>query len=583
MYLLRLEKETAMRFLRVNMTDKKIRVENVPQEYVGLGGRGLTSILINAEVPPTCDPLGPDNKLVFAPGLLSGTTLVNTSRISIGAKSPLTGTIKESNAGGTVAASLGKMGITAVIVEGKAPEGKLHLLIIDQDGKARLEGASDYKGMRTYALVGRLLETYGQKNGVMCIGPAGEYMLGSASIQTSDVDGRPCRAAGRGGLGAVMGAKGLKAIVIDTRAGDPDALTEPESFREAAKTFARVIKENPFTGKMLPALGTAGLVSAVNALGGFPSYNATKGVFDGWEKISGEAMAQTIRKRGGKTTHLGCAQCIIHCSNEYVDPDGKYVTSSLEYETIWSMGGMTGIDDLDTIARLDFLADDIGLDTINTGVAIAVAMDAGYKAFGDGQAAIDMMEEIANGTPLGRILGNGPDAVGKHFNHHRVPSVKRQSIAAYDPRALQGNGVTYATSPMGADHTAGNLIGEYLRRALNPLEAKGQVEASRRSQIAMAALDSTGLCLLAGTALGVPEAFEALLKMLSAKLGTVFSPDAFPAMGIRVLEAEREFNKRAGFTREDDRLPRFFYEEPLPPHNKVFLVSDDDLDRTFDF
>jgi aldehyde:ferredoxin oxidoreductase len=580
---LTLEKENAMKFLRVNMTDKKISVEEVPQEYVGLGGRGLTSILINADVPPTCDPLGPDNKLVFAPGILSGTTLVNTSRISIGAKSPLTGTIKESNAGGTVAASLGKMGITAVIVEGKAPDEILYLLIIDQDGGARLESASDYKGMRTYALVEKLLKNYGPKNGVMCIGPAGEYMLGSASIQTSDVDLRPCRAAGRGGLGAVMGAKGLKAIVIDTRGGNPDELADPETFREAAKAFASVVKENPFTGKMLPALGTAGLVSAVNALGGFPSYNATRGVFDGWEKISGEAMAQTIQKRGGKTTHLGCAQCIIHCSNEYVDSDGKYMTSSLEYETIWSMGGMTGIDDLDTIARLDFLADDIGLDTINTGVAIAVAMDAGYKPFGDGQAAIDMMEEIAKGTALGRIIGNGPDAVGKHFNHHRVPTVKRQSIAAYDPRALQGNGVTYATSPMGADHTAGNLIGEYLRKALNPLEAKGQVEASRRSQIAMAALDSTGLCLLAGTVLGDPKALDALLKMLSAKLGRPFSPDALPALGIRVLKAEREFNKRAGFTREDDRLPRFFYEEPLPPHNKVFLVSDEELDRTFDF
>ncbi|MGD8284702.1 MAG: aldehyde ferredoxin oxidoreductase C-terminal domain-containing protein [Desulfobacterales bacterium] len=572
-----------MKFLRVDMTEQTVKVEEVPPEYVGLGGRGLTSIMINSEVPPKCDPLGPENKLIFAPGTLSGTSLVNTSRISIGAKSPLTGTIKESNAGGTVGAALGKQGITAIIFEGQAAEGKLFNLIIDQDGEAGLEAADAYQNMRTYALVEKLLSSYGEKNGVLCIGPAGEYQLGSASIQTSDVDGRPCRAAGRGGLGAVMGAKGLKAIVISQQGKSPDAIADPDTFKEAAKVFAKAVKDNPFTGQMLGALGTAGLVSAVNSLGAFPSYNATNGVFDGWEKISGEAMAQTIQNRGGKTTHLGCSQCIIHCSNEYVDKDGKYMTSSLEYETLWSMGGMPGIDDLDVIARLDFLADDIGLDTINTGVAIGVAMDAGYKRFGDGQAAIEMMEEIAKNTEIGKVIGNGPQAVGQHFNHHRIPAAKGQSIAAYDPRAMQGNGVTYATSPMGADHTAGNLVGQYLGGALNPLETEGQVEASRNAQIAMAALDCTGLCLLAGVALADDVAKEALLKMMNAKLGTEFGPGDYPAMGIRVLKAEREFNRKAGFTNKDDRLAKFFYEEPLPPHNKVFIVSDEELDTTFNF
>ncbi|MGD8259025.1 MAG: aldehyde ferredoxin oxidoreductase C-terminal domain-containing protein [Desulfobacterales bacterium] len=572
-----------MKFLRVDMTEQTVKVEEVPPEYVGLGGRGLTSIMINSEVPPKCDPLGPENKLIFAPGTLSGTSLVNTSRISIGAKSPLTGTIKESNAGGTVGAALGKQGITAIIFEGQAAEGKLFNLIIDQDGEAGLEAADAYQNMRTYALVEKLLSSYGEKNGVLCIGPAGEYQLGSASIQTSDVDGRPCRAAGRGGLGAVMGAKGLKAIVISQQGKSPDAIADPDTFKEAAKVFAKAVKDNPFTGQMLGALGTAGLVSAVNSLGAFPSYNATNGVFDGWEKISGEAMAETIQNRGGKTTHLGCSQCIIHCSNEYVDKDGKYMTSSLEYETLWSMGGMPGIDDLDVIARLDFLADDIGLDTINTGVAIGVAMDAGYKRFGDGQAAIEMMEEIAKNTEIGKVIGNGPQAVGQHFNHHRIPAAKGQSIAAYDPRAMQGNGVTYATSPMGADHTAGNLVGQYLGGALNPLETEGQVEASRNAQIAMAALDCTGLCLLAGVALADDVAKEALLKMMNAKLGTEFGPGDYPAMGIRVLKAEREFNRKAGFTNKDDRLAKFFYEEPLPPHNKVFIVSDEELDTTFNF
>ena len=572
-----------MKFLKVDMSTKSVNVEDVPQEYMGLGGRALTSIMINAEVPATCDPLGPENKLIVAPGVLSGTSLVNTSRISIGAKSPLTGTIKESNAGGTVAAALGHLGITAIIFENQAPDGELYIFRIDENGVASLIPAQEFKEMRTYALTEKLLRAYGGKTSVLCIGPAGEHRLPSASIQTSDVDGHPCRAAGRGGLGAVMGAKGLKAIVVDQRGRSADALADPEGFKEAAKAFAKAVKGHPFSGQMLPALGTAGLIGPVNSMGAFPSLNATKGVMEGWEKVSGEAMAQMIQERGGKIGHMGCAQCVVHCSNEFVDKDGKYVTSSLEYETIWSMGGMTGIADLDTIARLDYLCDDIGVDTMSTGVAVAVAMDAGYKNFGDAEAAIAMVEEIAEGTEFGKILGNGPAVVGKHFNHHRVPVAKGQSIAAYDPRAMQGNAVTYATSPMGADHTAGNVIGEYMAQKLDPLKAEGQVEASRNTQIAMASVDCTGLCLLASFALTTPDGGEAFLKAMNAKFGTQLGPDDIPAMGIRVLKAEREFNRKAGFTNEDDRLAKFFYEEPLPPHNTVVVISDEEMDSTFDF
>jgi len=566
------------------MNQKTISVEDVPQEYSGLGGRGLTSIMINAEVPPTCDPLGPENKLIFAPGLLSGTSLVNTSRLSVGAKSPLTGTIKESNAGGTVAAALGRLGITAIIIEGQSPGGELSFLRIDEKGDASLLPAREYKGMRTYDLVEKVLETYGEKTSVLCIGPVGEHKLSLASIQSSDVDGRPCRAAGRGGLGAVMGAKGLKAIIVDQRGKSADAVADPAAFKEAVKKVVNIIKADHMGSEVMPKLGTAALVAPVNAMGAFPSYNATKGVLDGWEKISGEAMAELIQERGGKTTHMGCSQCMIHCSNEFVDNDGQYVTSSLEYETIWSMGGMTGNVDLDTIAQLDYLCDDIGVDTMSTGVSVAIAMDAGYKEFGDAEAIFEMIEEIARGTKFGRILGNGPDAIGKHFNHARVPAVKGQSIAAYDPRGMLGLGVTFATSPMGADHTAGNVVGAYLERKLDPLDPKGQVETSRFLQTAMAAFDAMGQCFMASVALLSPEGFESFRKVIEAKLGTQVGPDDFPqGLGVRVLKAEREFNRNAGFTNQDDRLPRFFYEEPLPPHNKVFTISDEELDSTFDF
>jgi aldehyde:ferredoxin oxidoreductase len=295
-------------------------------------------------------------------------------------------------------------------------------------------------------------------------------------------------------------------------------------------------------------------------------------------------MAQMIEERGGDTTHMGCTQCMIHCSNEFVDREGQFVTSSLEYETIWAMGGMTGIADLDTIARLDHLCDDIGVDTMSTGVAVAVAMDAGHREFGDAQAALEMVEEIGRGTEFGRILGSGPAAVGKHFNHDRVPVVKGQSIAAYDPRAMLGHGVTYATSPMGADHTAGNLVGAYLTQMLDPLNPEGQVATSRFLQIAMAAYDTMGQCFMANVALLSPESFELFSRLIEAKSGVLLGPGEFPhILGARVLKAEQEFNRKAGFTKEDDRLPRFFYQEPLPPHNKVFVISDEELDSTFDF
>jgi aldehyde:ferredoxin oxidoreductase len=572
-----------MKLIRIDMSKKIIRVEEVPKEYIGLGGRGLTSVMINAEVPPQCDALGPENKLIFAPGLLSGTSLVNTGRISVGAKSPLTGTIKESNAGGTMATSLGRLGITAIIVEGQAAEGELYLLRIDEKGQPFLLPADEFKSMKTYKLVEKLLVTYGNKTSVMCIGPAGELRLKAASIQGSDIDGRPCRAAGRGGLGAVMGAKGLKALVVDQGGNSPAVIGDLKAFREAARALARTIRAFPHSGQVLPNLGTAGLVAPVNAMGAFPSYNASKGVFEEWEKISGETLARIIKERGGNPSHRGCSQCIIRCSNEYVDKQGKYVTSSLEYETLWSMGGMLGVGDLDAIARLDYLCDDIGLDTISTGVAMAVAMEAGYKNFGDSLAAMDMVEETVKGTEIGRILGNGPVAVGKYFNHSRVPVVKGQSISAYDPRALQGNAVTYATTPMGADHTAGNLVGPSMSGRLNPLKPDGQVEASRNAQIRVAAIDTTGLCVFVMGAVNTPEGEAAFIKLLNSKLETHFGPEYIGQIGQRVLRAERDFNRRAGFTNQDDRLPEYFYKEPLPPHNTVVMISDEEMDRTFNF
>jgi len=572
-----------MKLIRVDMTDKSIKEENGPSEIQMLGGRGLTSTMINREVAPTCDPLGSENKLIIAPGYFSGTSLVNSSRLSIGAKSPLTGGIKESNVGGTVAADLGHLGITAIVIEGQPVGDDTFLLKIDDSGSAELIGGSEFKGQRTYELVKTLKTKFGEENSITCIGPAGDQLLAAASIQTTDADGRPCRAAGRGGLGAVMGSKGLKAILVAKGGKLTDSLADAEAFKTAARNFAKAVKDDEGT-EDLAQLGSAFLVAPINAVGAFPTCNARTGQFDEVEKITGETMAEIIKRRGGKNAHMGCAQCIIRCSNEYVDEAGDYITSSLEYETIWSMGGMIGNSDLDAIAKLDFLCDDIGLDTMSAGVAIAVAMDAGYKSFGDGPAAIEMLEEVNKGSEIGKLIGNGPAAVGKHFDHDRVPVIKNQSIAAYDPRALQGMAVTYATTPMGGDHTAGWVVADNIESwggALDPFSAEGQVENSRNSQIHMAVVDTVGICDFAQSGFGA--GMENACDMVAAKSGKPFSEEDWTALGTSIIKKEREFNRNAGFTNKDDRLPKMFYEEPLPPHDKVVIISDEEMDTTFDF
>jgi aldehyde:ferredoxin oxidoreductase len=248
-----------------------------------------------------------------------------------------------------------------------------------------------------------------------------------------------------------------------------------------------------------------------------------------------------------------------------VDNAGKPVTSALEFETIWAMGAMIENSDLDAIARLDFLCDDIGLDTMNTGTALAVAMDAGYKSFGDADWAIEMVEEAAKGTDLGRIIGNGPDAVGKHFKNPRVPTVKGQSIAGYDPRAMQGMGVTYATSPMGADHTAG-FVG-------NGSSTDILLQASQSSQIHIAAIDSTGLCMFAQSG-----GLDNLFKAISAITGKDFGSQDWQELGIRCLKTELQFNRRAGLRNEDDRLPAMFYREKLSPYYGTVSYTNEELD-----
>jgi aldehyde:ferredoxin oxidoreductase len=325
----------------------------------------------------------------------------------------------------------------------------------------------------------------------------------------------------------------------------------------------------------------------LNEAGSYPTKNFTFGRFEGCSKISGETQAAVEVERGGKATH-GCHRgCVIQCSGTYVNKDGHYLTKQPEYETVWAHGGNCGIDDLDSIAMLDRLDDDYGVDTIEMGAAIGVAMEAGIAQFGDAAAAINLVHEVGKGTHIGRILGNGAAVTGKCFGVERVPVVKNQAMPAYDPRGVQGIGVTYATSTMGADHTAGYAVATNILNvggSVDPLKPEGQVELSRNLQIATAAVDSTGMCLfIAFAIMDQPETFQALLDLLNSFYGLNLTADDVSALGKSVLKAEREFNAKAGFTAADDRLPAFFTSDPLMPHGITFKVTDQDLDTVFNW
>jgi len=438
-----------------------------------------------------------------------------------------------------------------------------------------------------YDLVDKMKAAYGEKIACISIGPAGEMRMGAASIAVTDMETRPSRHAGRGGVGAVMGSKGVKAIVLDMTDLKMRQPKDVEKFREANKKFTEGLKSHPVTGQALPAYGTNVLTNILNEAGGYPTKNFSGGVFDGSAKISGETIADLETKRGGLATH-GChTGCVIQCSGTYVDKNGKFVSKQPEYETVWAHGGHCGISDPDVIAKLDFMDDNYGLDTIEMGVTIGVAMEAGIIKFGDAEGAIRLVDEVGKGTPLGRILGSGAEVTGKAFGVERVPVVKGQAMPAYDPRAVQGIGVTYATSTMGADHTAGYAVATNILKVggfVDPLKPDGQIELSRNLQIATAAVDSTGMCLfIAFAVLDQPETFQALIDMLNAFYGLSLTADDVAALGKQVLSMERDFNARAGFTAKHDRLPRYFLNEKLAPHNVIFDVKDSDLDQVFNW
>ncbi len=557
--------------IRVNLTDLSVSREDAPEEYAFLGGRALTSRIVLREVEPRCEAVGSQNKLVFAPGLLGGTAATTSGRTSFGGKSPLMGGCKEANVGGTLGHRLAKLGIKAVVIEGRAPDDTWRILRVDSAG-ARLEPAPDgLIGLGTYETVARLLEGDLRTTTVACIGPAGEQQLGAASIAVSDPEGRPTRHAARGGLGALMGAQRLKAIVVNDDGAKYVEAVDKDAYRQLMLGFSKTTLEDPRT-QNLGTYGTAGVLKFVNReqVSSLPTRNHRLGTFAGAEQISGQRIADLAPERGGKM--LPCmAGCVIKCAILFNDERGAHLTTALEFETISLLGSNLEIDNLDAIAQMDRLCDDLGLDTIEAGNAFGVAMEAGVARFGDWRAALGLFDEVRRGSELGRLLGSGTVAVARHFGLERVPAIKGMGIPAWEPRTLKAMGITYATSPQGADHTAGLVTARGVTE-------ETYLKASRHEQVLQAAVDSVGLCQFSN-----PTA-EDMAQFVSAQHGVSWTAEDVMALGKRCLLDEREFNLRAGFGRDADQLPSFLRTEPLrtADGDAVFDLPDELIDSFWD-
>jgi aldehyde:ferredoxin oxidoreductase len=562
------------RILRIDMSRRRVTEEPAPEAWRLLAGRALTSRIVAEEVGATIDPLAPEAKLVIAPGLLGGTAVTTSGRTSFGGKSPLTGGIKESNVGGVLGHKLAKLGIKAIIIEGAPDDGTLRVLRIAPDGSCSFDSAGSLLGLGNYETHRRLLDGASSKTrAVVSIGPAGEHGMHAASIAVNDPEGRPTRHAARGGLGALMAAKGLKAIVVDDGgAKNVDAADAP-AFRDAMLAFSKVVLDDPRTHN-LSRTGTAGVIKFVNRdnVQSLPTRNHRLGAMPSADLIGGQHIAELGEQRGGRM--LPCmAGCIIKCAILFNDAGGAHVTTALEFETIALLGSNLEVDDIDAVAEMDRRCDDLGLDTIEMGNAFGLAMEAGVLPWGDWRGVLRIFDEdIARDTELGRTLAGGTVRAAQAFGIDRIPAVKGQGLPAWEPRTLKAMGVTYATSPQGADHTAGLVTARGVTH-------ETLVKASRHEQLVMAAVDSAGLCQFSN------PIEDDIARFVSALYGAAWTKDDVMAMARRCLLDERDFNRRAGFGPDAAQIPPFLRTEPLRTSegDQVFDIEDSLIDAFWEF
>ena len=549
-------------YLQIDLNDKTIKKESLQGEEIVRAGRyRIAQTLIQLDKAKV-DPLSPDNPLIFSAGPFAGTNFSNANRISVGCKSPLTGGIKEANAGGTFGVAMGQMSIAGFTLHNASEQWSI--IHIGQEGTVRFEPATAYMGKANTEVAALLHEKYGKKISLALCGPVGEYQGLVAGIAFSDADRRPSRMAARGGVGAVMGSKKIKAIVVEMH--KMPAFHDRKKVMTAVRAYKKMLDEAAPVANY-KALGTAFVADINNYTGGLPVENFSRGQLVDTEvepmKMGGEYIREQNLRRGGDQSHACMPGCVIQCSNVYVDEAGKEVVSPVEYETIGLLGTNCGITDPDDLAPLNFTANDLGIDTIEVGAMIGVLMEAGLAKFGDIEFMKNVLEQIRQGSDEGRIWAQGADSVGRHYQVRRVPVIKRQAISAYDPRVNEVTGVTMMMTAQGADHTAGNLpFWDCKNKSVNEI-----VAASMEAQVVAAAADSLGMCIFGRSVTDANQEFIA--NALNDAHNTELTASFYTELGRTTLDLENAFNEAAGFTLEDNELPRFFYEEPVEPTGKV--------------
>jgi aldehyde:ferredoxin oxidoreductase len=550
--------------LRINTATGQTNTEKYTSKDFLLGGRTLSSRLVSREVEATCDALGKRNKLFFCTGALAGTATSSANRLSVGGKSPLTGGIKESS-------RMAEQGLRCIALE-DAPTGDSawKIVVVGKDGVQLLDGTF-LAGKGVYEKSDLLTAQFGKDAGCITVGPAAEKLLLASGIACSDPHGVCSRYAGRGGLGAVMASKRIIAMVILADGKHKPAFTNKEQFKNESRRVVKLLKENPVSA-LFTKYGTAAMVDICQSLSVLPTKNFRHGVMEGAEKINAQTMYDTIKARGGdgKTQHACMLPCAIQCSNVYPDAEGKLLCSPIEYETMALMGSNLCLKNLDTIATMNRIANDAGVDTLDCGAAIAVAMEAGLAEFGDDQAAIRMMEEIRNLTPLGRILGSGCKVAAKVLGVRHAPHVLGQAIPAYEPRGTKGMAMTYLSSPMGADHT----FGFTLRDEAEPLTKEGKVGLSKKFQVIGSRMDAMGMCNFVRYA--VRHDMTPLLNLIKSYYDVDITATEFDDFVKETLRLEHRFNTDAGITALDYRFAETFYDEAQPETGEKMDITDEE-------
>jgi aldehyde:ferredoxin oxidoreductase len=565
------------KIIRVNMETKEITQADAGK-YNGYGSRGFVARFMNDEVDATCEPLGINNKLIICTGLLGGTAVSSSGRLSVGGKSPLTNGIKEASSGGTAANDMARHGIRAIIIERlpAADDKNTYALVISEEG-IKLEVMNELLHMGARNTINTLRHKFGEKAGVICNGPSGEYMMRGAGVVCAAPRGE-MRFAARGGMGAVMGSKRVKAVVIIPTTTSKVEYFDKAVFDEAAKEYHKMlIDAMPTIKKSNQLYGTSGMFKIVNELGLCPTRNFTLGAFDKHAEIGGEKMVELIQTRGGegKTGQPCMNGCMIKCLSTFADENGKTICSTVQYENLSLLGSNLCLGSLDSIARLNDKVNDLGLDAIEIGAALGVAAEAGMAEFGNEASFMKLLNEIEAASPIGRVIGNGVKTTGEVFGINDLPMSKGQAFPGYDPRALKGNGVTFAMTSQGGDHTTGNCYGA--RATVPPLSCEGQGDLSRKTQLQVAALENMGFCIFARAYLfKKPELFT---KFAYGICGDKMTVDEFWEQGHETARLEYAFNVKSGISPSQDKLPEYMYRVPLPPHNSVFDLSDEEMKK----